>query len=345
MRIARIALLALLVMGCALILRPFIAAILFAAIVCITTWPLYAGLLVRARGRSWLAAMVMTLILALVLVVPMALLTASLADVTPAAIDAIRALLEKAQVAPPEWLKKIPLAGEQLDAYWHRLAESREELTALLRRLYDPAREFIVKAGAIFAEGVLQLVLTLFIAFFFYRDGPALAGRLRNLSQRLAGDLGEQMLLLSQGTINGVMIGIVGTAIAQAVVALIGFLLAGVPGALLLAALTFFLSMVPIGPPLVWGAAAFWLYNKGDVGWAIFMVLWGLLAISSVDNFVKPVLISRSASLPILLIALGVFGGVLAFGFVGIFVGPTLLALASVLLERWASKAPSAADQ
>jgi predicted PurR-regulated permease PerM len=121
------------------------------------------------------------------------------------------------------------------------------------------------------------------------------------------------------------MIGIVGTAAAQALVA---FVIAGVPGALLLAAGTFFLSLVPVGPPLLWGGAAFWLYQQGDSGWAIFMVLWGALAVSSVDNFLKPFLISRTASLPILLIALGAFGGVLAFGFIGLFLGPTFLALA-----------------
>ena len=131
------------------------------------------------------------------------------------------------------------------------------------------------------------------------------------------------------------MIGIVGTALAQAIVALLGFLIAGVPGAILLAMATFFLSMIPVGPPLLWGGAAFWLYEQGEIGWAIFMVVYGVLVISSVDNFVKPILISRSASLPILLIALGVFGGILAFGFIGIFLGPTLLALAHVLFLRW----------
>jgi hypothetical protein len=142
------------------------------------------------------------------------------------------------------------------------------------------------------------------------------------------------MLKLARGTITGVMVGIVGTAAAQALVALIGFLIAGVPGAMLLAAAIFFLSMVPVGPPLIWGGAAFWLYDQGQTGWAIFMAVWGVAVISSVDNFVKPLLISRTASLPILLIALGVFGGVLAFGFIGIFLGPVLLALGHVLAEK-----------
>lgn len=266
MRLARIALLALLALGCALVLEPFIAAILFSAVICITTWPVYAWLLARLKGRAWLAALLMTLLLMVVVVLPVALLAATLTDVTPALIDKVRSLIQQAQIAPPDWLRRIPLAGEQLDAYWHRIAQSREELNALLGQLYDPARRFLLKAASLTGEGLLQLVLVLFIAFFFYRDGSALAERLRTLSRRLGGELGDQMLTLAYGTVNGVMIGIVGTAAAQALVALIGFLIAGVPGAMLLAAATFFFSMVPVGPPLVWGGAAFWLYDSGSTG-------------------------------------------------------------------------------
>ena len=131
------------------------------------------------------------------------------------------------------------------------------------------------------------------------------------------------------------MLGIFGTAIAQAAVALLGFLLAGAPAPVVLAAATFFLSMIPVGPPLIWGGASLWLFNHGEHGWAIFLAVYGLLAISSVDNLVKPILISHSANLPLLLIALGVLGGAIAFGFVGIFLGPTLLAVGLTLTLRW----------
>jgi predicted PurR-regulated permease PerM len=131
------------------------------------------------------------------------------------------------------------------------------------------------------------------------------------------------------------MLGIVGTAAAQGAVAMIGFLIAGVPPAVLLGFATFFLSMIPIGPPLIWGGAAVWLYDQGQTGWAIFLVLYGLLVISSIDNFLKPFLIARGAGVSILLVALGVIGGVLVFGFIGIFVGPVLLALGHRLFVRW----------
>lgn len=334
-RLARIALVTLLALGCFLILQPFIAAILFAAIVCVTTWPLHAWLLARLGNRPALTSTVMTLLLMLGVLLPMIFLAISLADAVPPLAEKLRGVVLRAAMGPPEWLAGIPFIGEQLDTYWHSLAESREEFNKLLKQLYDPTRKVLLTIVALTGEGLLQLVLVLFIAFFFYRDGPALAERLKDSSRRLGGALGEQMLVLARSTVMGVMVGIVGTAAAQALVALIGFLIAGVPGAVLLAAATFFLSMIPIGPPLIWGGAAFWLYDQGQTGWAIFMAVWGVAVISSVDNFVKPVLISRTASLPILLIALGVFGGVLAFGFIGIFLGPVLLALGNVLAEKW----------
>jgi predicted PurR-regulated permease PerM len=132
------------------------------------------------------------------------------------------------------------------------------------------------------------------------------------------------------------MIGIVGTAAAQALVAMVGFIVAGVPGIVILTVATFFFSMVPvIGATLIWACAAVWLYEGGQTGWSIFMVLWGMFGISSVDNFLKPILISRTSSLPLLLIVVGVFGGVLVFGFIGLFLGPTLLALGQVLIREW----------
>jgi predicted PurR-regulated permease PerM len=183
---------------------------------------------------------------------------------------------------------------------------------------------------------LLQLVLVIFFVFFMFRDADNYADALHTGSQKLAGELGERMLRLAIGTVTGVMVGIVGTAAAQSLVAMIGFLIADVPGVLMLTFATFFFSMIPvIGATLIWLGAAAWLYDGGQTGWAIFMILWGMFGISSVDNFVKPILISRTSSLPLLLIVVGVFGGVLVFGFIGLFLGPTLLALGQVLIREW----------
>ena len=129
--------------------------------------------------------------------------------------------------------------------------------------------------------------------------------------------------------------GILGTALAQALLATIGFLLAGVPAALLLGFFTFFVSLIPMGPPLIWGPAVLWLFFSDQIGWAIFLAIWGVFVVSSVDNIIKPYLISRGGRLPLVIVLLGVFGGILTFGFIGIFLGPTLLAVTYVLVSEW----------
>jgi predicted PurR-regulated permease PerM len=287
-------------------------------------------------GRPAWAALVVTLGLVVLVIGPSALLALSLADDVADMVDGARSLLDQGPLQPPPWLKGLPLVGQALDEYWHRLAASREEFTTLLKSLFEPARIVVLGAGKAIGGSLLQLTFAAFISFFFYRDGEQLVQAARTILTRLAGDLGDSLLATINGTVIGVVHGIFGTALAQALVALIGFAIAGVPGAPALAAATFFLSMIPVGPPLVWGGAAIWLFAQGSVGWGLFMVAWGLFVISSIDNFIKPYLISRASSLPLLLILLGVFGGIVAYGFIGIFIGPPMLAVGLTLVQLWA---------
>lgn len=339
--ILQIALVALLLIGCIAVLMPFTGTLLFAVVICVTTLPVRNRLLAMCGGRSSLAAVLMSLLLLLLLVAPMALLSGSLADGVELAIRFLKPMLESGlPTEVPAWVSRIPLVGAGIGDYWHNLVESREEMNALLRQFLDPTRKLALATVALFAQGLLQLLLVIFFVFFIFRDADIYATALHTGSRKLAGELGERMLNLAEGTVTGVMVGIVGTAAAQSLVAMIGFIIAGVPGVIMLTFATFFFSMVPvIGATLIWVGAAAWLYNGGETGWAIFMVLWGMFGISSVDNFVKPILISRSSSLPLLLIVVGVFGGVLVFGFIGLFLGPTLLALGQVLIREWLAHA------
>jgi predicted PurR-regulated permease PerM len=340
-QIIQMALAALLLIGCVAVLMPFTGTLLFAIVICVTTLPVRNRLLTLCRGRGSLAAALMSALLLVLLVAPMALLSGSLADGVELAIRFLKPMLESGLPADaPAWLTKIPVIGTGISDYWHKLVESREEMNGLLRQFLDPTRKLALATVSLFAQGLLQLLLVIFFVFFIFRDADTYATALHTGSRKVAGELGERMLNLAEGTVTGVMVGIVGTAAAQSLVAMIGFLIAGVPGVIMLTFATFFFSMVPvIGATLIWVGDAAWLYNGGETGWAIFMVLWGMFGISSVDNFVKPILISRTASLPLLLIVVGVFGGVLVFGFIGIFLGPTLLALGRVLIGEWLAHA------
>lgn len=336
-RLAQIALIVLLIIGCIAVLWPMIGAVLFSFVLWICTWSFYSDqVLPRLGGRNALGATLMTLALVLLMLLPMLFLATSLAHGADRLIEFVKPYIEQGlPIEPPGLLDMIPFFGADLKRSWLELAGDRQELNSTLKQLIGPARQFALMLGGIAANGLLQLALTLFVLFFLYRDGELLANSLRVAAHKLGGDLGDDMLEKTRGTVIGVMLGIVGTAAAQGTVAMIGFLIVGAPGAVLLGFATFFLSMVPIGPPLIWGGVTVWLYAQGETAWAIFMVLYGLLIVSSIDNFLKPVLMARGSGISILLIALGVLGGIFVFGFIGIFLGPVLLALGEMLFKRW----------
>jgi len=344
-QIARITTISLLIVGCIFVLYPFMAAMLFAAIICVFTWPLYQRIWELLGKRDMLAAATMTLLLLFAMILPMAYLAMNLADSATLLLDEAQAVLQSMQPVAPSWLKNLPIVGTPLAESWQRVVVSHEELMHLLNQYADPIREFLLKVVQVVMGGFVQLVLVVFVAFFFYRDGTKLAAAITAIVQRLGGELGQEMLVLSCNTVKGVMLGVFGTALAQASVGLFGFWLAGAPAPLLLALATFFLSVIPVGPPLVWGGASLWLFNHGDQGWAIFLLVYGLLVISMVDNVVKPILISHSSHLPLLLVVLGVLGGILMFGFIGIFLGPTLLAVGLTLVSHWVILQNKRADE
>ena len=334
---AQLAIVSALIVGCIAVLLPFVGTLMFALVICISTWPIYVRLLAAMRNRHTLAALVMSIVLIVLMAIPMSLLSGTVAGGVDMLTRYLRPMIESGLPEnPPAFLANIPLVGSSITDYWHHLTESREELNKLLRQLADPARRLALTTVTIFAQGLLQLLLVTFFVFFIYRDAQVYAAALLTAARKLGGKLGERMLTLTKNTVTGVMVGIVGTAAGQAIVGMIGYLIAGVPGVPMLTFATFIFAMVPvIGPTLIWGGAALWLYDQGQTGWAIFMLLWGVLGISSVDNFIKPILISRTAALPLLLIVVGVFGGVLVFGFIGLFLGPTLLALGQALIREW----------
>jgi len=335
---AKLAAVFIFVAACFMVLKPFLTATLLAAVVCVSSWPLYLRLLRGMKGRKNLAALVMTSSLSILLILPLALVAYNLADNVTDTYNEIRQAVEFGPGAPPAWLKGLPLIGETGDKYWNLLASSQLERDALTKRLLEPAKDFLLAGGIFLGHGVMEMSLAAFISFFLYRDGLVLLRFINLALDRIAGIHTENLLDIVNNTVRGVMYGLLGTALAQGLVAAIGFGIAGVPAALLLGAATALFSLIPVGPPLLWGGAAIWLFYQGTIGWGIFMLLWGFFLISGVDNVVKPWLISRGSNLPFILVLLGVMGGIFAFGFVGVFIGPTLLAVGFSLLNEWAAR-------
>jgi predicted PurR-regulated permease PerM len=332
-----------LLLGALVVLKPFFAAGLFAIVFVLATWPLFELLRGRARLSNAWAATVLTLAVLLLVVLPMAWLVQSLVERGPAWAAIARGWLADGLPPQPAWLTKLPIVGTIAENYYKSLAADPQAVRDLLLRVADVARDPVVKALSLVAEGLLQLLLATFIAFFLYRDGEAIVASLRGGLARLAGSLSDEMLTLSQTTIQSVVLGLVGTAVAQGLIALVGFLIAGVPNALLLGGLTALLSILPGGTVVVWLGATIWLLSAGETGWAIFMALWGAGLVSTVDNVLRPMIISRGSDMGFALVFVGVIGGALSFGFVGIFIGPTLLALALALWKVWAAPSANAA--
>jgi len=339
-QVAGIVFLGLIAIGCAVVLRPFVTAILWAAILCYATWPLYRRLERFLRGRKNLAAALMTALITIVLVLPFAIVGFTFADNVARLAQQVQGYSSQGVPAVPQWVDGIPFLGNWLQGYWQGLHENTELAAQTLKKWYDKLTPSLLRWSLSLGHGILQLTLSVIIAFFFYRDGVTVVSRVDEGIKRIAGDYSQRLVETVGITVKSVVYGLLGTALAQGIMAGIGFSIAGVPGAFLWALLIFLLSLVPAGPPLVWIPVTIWLFLRGDVGWGIFMGLWGLLCISGIDNLVRPVLISRTTPLPFALTLLGVMGGLIAFGFIGIFLGPTVLAAGYSLVQEFLSRKP-----
>jgi predicted PurR-regulated permease PerM len=334
----------LVVLGSLKVLLPFASAILWAVVLCLSTWPLYERLKQTLFYRRWFAALLMTLSLAVVAVAPFAIAFWSLSEQAKVVTKTVAREIDEWPPPLPQWLADLPTVGPRLKLYWEEPTPDQEASRAQeVSHLMEQARGATVRVVRAIGHGMLQTLLALFVAFFLYRDGETLAVRLRVVVVRIAGaDRGGRMLAVAQTTIIGVIFGILGTALVQGLVAEIGFAIARVPGAFLLAFLTFALSIIPFGPAVIWIPAVFWLLHHGSHAAGIFLLLWSIAAHGAIDAFIKPLLISRGGTLPLVLVLLGVLGGATAFGFVGVFLGPTLLAVGFRWLDEWSADVATA---
>lgn len=322
--------------GCGFVLQPFLSAILWAGILVFSTWPVFEWLRLRLRIRRGWAAGIMVLLTAVLIVLPLALAAPGGADDVNQLRTAIVELLSGGLPSSPAWLYAVPILGPTLAEYWNAWAADLSEMVSVLRPYFGVIAETGVSLLLGIAGGVLQFLLALLIAYFFWLSGDTLAIYLQRIVQRIAGDRAERLIAVTGATIRGVVYGILGTAVVQGLLTAFGCWIAGVPRPVLLGAVAAFLSVLPVGSPLVWVPAGLWLLTTGQTGWGIFLLIWGAVLISGSDNVVRPYFIARGAQLPFLLTILGVLGGALAFGLLGIFLGPVLLGVGFTLVAEFA---------
>lgn len=319
----------------AIVIAPFIPAMLLAIIFALSAWPAYSWLENKLKGRRGLAAGLMTTVLALCFILPLAILTSSLTSNFDWVSTNILNAVQNPPKEAPLWLASLPHIGPFIAEQWATYIKDTSALSALLTEQAAPATQGVLGLASTVGRGAVDLTLGVFIAFFLFRHGVEAAERLTVLIEKFWGKRGKRLLRISKNTMIGVVYGMLGTAVAQGTLAAIGFLIAGIPAPVFLGFATFFLSFLPMGAPVIWIPAAIYLFAQGSVFWGVFMVLWGILLVSSIDNVIRPYFISLGSNLPLLVTLLGVFGGIIAFGFIGLFIGPTLLAVAYTLIIEW----------
>lgn len=326
----------LLIGGCLWILRPFVAPTIWATMVVVATWPLMLKLQARLGGRRWAAVVVMTLALMLLFMVPLVLAIGTIAVNVDVISGWIRVLTAwRPAEVPPEWMTSLPVLGSLFQSLWEQATAMglRDLLPKVTPYAANVSKWVLTEAGSL-GGLVVQFLITVGIASVMYMVGEEYAGFLNRFARRLAGVQGTDALKLAGEAIRGVALGVGVTAIVQSVLGGLGLAVAGVPFAGLLTALMFMLCIAQLGPVPVLVPAALWLLWVDNTGWGVFLLVWsGVLG--TLDNIIRPVLIRMGADLSLLLIFVGVIGGLVAFGLVGLFVGPVVLAVALRLLKAW----------
>jgi predicted PurR-regulated permease PerM len=324
------------------ILRPFLGAIVWATTIVVATWPLMITAQAWLWGKRALAVTLMTLLLLCVLVVPLTFAIGTIVSNVDEIVVWVKSLASFKVPSVPPWIADLPLVGPKAVELWKSFAAAGIQEAAMKAAPYAGGfvRWFVAQLGGV---GVLlvEFLLTVILAAAMYANGELATERLVRFGHRLAGSGGENAVYLAGQTIRGVALGVVVTALAQTVFSGLGVMIAGVPFAGVLTAAMLLLAIAQIGVVPVLGAAVAWLFWTGDTAWGTFLLVWTVVA-GTMDNFLRPILIRKGADLPLLLIFAGVIGGLLAFGLIGIFVGPVVLAVADTLLNAWIDAEPEA---
>ncbi|MEX3021003.1 AI-2E family transporter YdiK [Kluyvera sp. STS39-E] len=329
---------ALMIIACLWIVQPFILGFAWASTIVIATWPVLIWFQRLLFGRRSLAVLVMTLLLFLLFVIPIALLVNSLVD---GSTPLVHAITSGTLTLPDfDWLNSIPFIGAKMYSGWHSLLDmGGSALMAKVRPYLGTTTTWFVGQAAHVGRFLLHSGLMLLFSALLYWQGEKVAFGMRYFATRLAAKRGDAAVLLAGQAIRAVALGVVVTALVQAVLGGIGLAISGVPYATLLTVVMIFSCLVQLGPLIVLVPCIIWLYWTGDTTWGTVLLVWSCV-VGTMDNVIRPMLIRMGADLPMILILSGVIGGLVAFGMIGLFIGPVLLAVSWRLFDAWLHEVP-----
>jgi predicted PurR-regulated permease PerM len=325
----------LLTAGSLWILRPFLTAAIWATMTVIATWPVLLRL-EKILGRRSRAVVILTLAFLSILIIPVTLGVIAVVENARQVADQVQSAVTTGLPQVPAWLESVPVIGSRLAGAWNSVAADPDALAAFVTSHASGFyRAFASNLGG-FGIMLVQFLLTVIIAAVLYSNGEKAARGIILAGRRLGGDAGERALILAAQSIRGIALGVVGTAIIQTLLAGLGLFAAGIPAAAVLSLIIFILAIAQLGPALVLIGAIAYLFQTGQTTAGAALLAWSI-PVCLVDNILRPILIKQGVDLPFLLILSGVLGGLLAFGVIGIFVGPVILAVSYTLLENWVS--------
>lgn len=325
---------ALLVLGYA-VLHLFIVPVAWAAIIAYSTWPLYQPLRARLRRHPTLSALLMTLLLSAAFVLPALWMAALLRTEIGVALAAVTAQIRQEHLALPDFIRALPWAGDFLQGLIDDLSRDPEAFRAQVAEWAGQGADHVVALIGDVGRNAAKLGFALITIFFLYRDGDHVLAQVHRVLHRFLGARIDAYLAAVGGMTKAVVWGLVATALAQGFVAGLGYWWAGVSAPVLLGAITALVAMIPFGTPFAWGSIGIWLLVSGNTASGIGLLLWGALVVSWVDNLVRPMVISNATRIPFLLVMFGVLGGLAAFGLVGLFLGPVILAVLMAVWREW----------
>lgn len=325
---------------CLLILAPFITPMVWAAILAYASWPLYRQLRRLLHGYRTIAALLMTLILGCAVVLPVLWILVLVQGELITAYQALTRYLAQEPQALPNFLGRIPWVGPRIQETMHRYATDpsvlTQELSAWLLSWASDLGRILSSVG----RNIVKLTLTLLTLFFFYRDGETIATQTEQVVEGFFAERLNPYVVTAARMTRAVVYGLLITAITQGVLAGIGYRVVGLAAPVLLGALTGLLSIVPlVGTAIVWVPVGIYLLATGLVWQGIVMLIWGAVLVHPADNVLRPILISNATRVPFLIVMFGALGGLEAFGLVGLFTGPVVLAIALAIWREWTVRA------
>lgn len=316
------------------VLQPFVVPVIWAVILAYVTWPAHERLVRLFRGQRGPAALVMTLILATLIVAPIVWLVVLVQTEVVDAYREITVLLSRG-LQLPDFVLELPLVGDLLRDWLARITANPDELLVEIRAFLDRSSgEFGGFIGGV-GRNIVKLVIAILSLYFMLRDGHVLAAQISRGLHQFLGNRVDHYIVAIGDTVKAVVYGLLLAALAQGTLAGVGYWFAGLEAPVFLAALTFLVALIPFVVPFMWGGASLWLLVNGETGAAIGLFVWGATAVSWIDNIVRPLVISGATQIPFLLVMFGVLGGLTAFGLVGLFIGPVILAVLIAVWREW----------